>query len=110
MFCSVRIRVAEKARIDGYFPDLVRPKAAAIGPQIEDTFAKAYRAGVTIAFGTDSGVSAHGDNAQEFGLMVVGGMPPMEAIQAATTVAAELLDDPQSISRKLPRRSTWGHI
>jgi imidazolonepropionase-like amidohydrolase len=83
--------VAEKAEIDGFFPDLVRPKAAAIGPQIRDTFAKAYKAGVKIAFGTDSGVSAHGDNAQEFGLMVAGGMPPMETIQAATIVAAELL-------------------
>ena len=83
--------VAAKAEIDGYFPELVRPKAAAIGPQIKETFAKAYRAGVTIAFGTDSGVSAHGDNAQEFGLMVAGGMPPMEAIQSATVVAAELL-------------------
>jgi imidazolonepropionase-like amidohydrolase len=83
--------VAEKAEIDGFFPDLVRPKAAAIGPQIRDTFAKAYKAGVKIAFGTDSGVSAHGDNAEEFGLMVAGGMPPMEAIQAATIVAAELL-------------------
>jgi imidazolonepropionase-like amidohydrolase len=83
--------VADKAEIDGFFPDLVRPKAAAIGPQIRDTFAKAYRAGVKIAFGTDSGVSAHGDNAQEFGLMVAGGMPPMETIQAATIVAAELL-------------------
>ena len=83
--------VAEKAEIDGYFPELVRPKAAAIGPQIKETFAKAYRAGVRIALGTDSGVSAHGDNAQEFSLMVEGGMPPIEAIQAATTIAAELL-------------------
>jgi imidazolonepropionase-like amidohydrolase len=83
--------VAEKAAIDGYFPELVRPKAAAIGPEIKDTFANAYKAGVKIAFGTDSGVSAHGDNAQEFGLMVEGGMPAMEAIQAATARAAELL-------------------
>lgn len=83
--------VAEKAKIDGYFPELVRPKAAAIGPKIKDTFAYAYTAGVKIAFGTDTGVSAHGDNAQEFGLMVEGGMPAMEAIQAATVRAAELL-------------------
>ena len=83
--------VAEKSQIDGYFPELVRPKAAAIGPQIRDTFAKAYQSGVTIAFGTDSGVSAHGDNAQEFALMVAGGMPPMDAIRSATMTAAELL-------------------
>ncbi|MCH8308549.1 MAG: amidohydrolase family protein [Proteobacteria bacterium] len=83
--------VAEKAKIDGFFPDLVRPKAAAIGPVIKSTFAKAYKAGVPIVFGTDSGVSAHGDNAREFALMVEGGMPPMEAIQSATSVAAKFL-------------------
>ena len=84
--------VAEKAKIDGFFPELVRPKAAAIGPIIKDTFARAYRAGVPIVFGTDTGVSAHGDNAQEFALMVEGGMPPMEAIKSATSVAADFLD------------------
>jgi imidazolonepropionase-like amidohydrolase len=84
--------VAEQAKIDGFFPELVRPKAAAIGPIIKETFAKAYKAGVPIVFGTDTGVSAHGDNAQEFALMVEGGMPPMEAIRSATSVAAEFLD------------------
>jgi imidazolonepropionase-like amidohydrolase len=84
--------VAEKSAIDGFFPELVRPKAAAIGPIIADTFAKAYRRGVPIVFGTDTGVSAHGDNAQEFALMVAGGMPEMEAIQSATIVAADFLD------------------
>jgi len=83
--------VAEKAKIDGFFPELVRPKAAAIGPVIESTFAAAYKAGVPIVFGTDTGVSAHGDNAQEFALMVEGGMPPMVAIQSATSVAAKFL-------------------
>jgi len=84
--------VAEMATVDGFFPELVRPKAAAIGPLIEDTFARAYRAGVPIVFGTDTGVSAHGNNAVEFALMVKGGMPPMEAIQSATSVAADFLD------------------
>jgi imidazolonepropionase-like amidohydrolase len=83
--------VAEKAQIDGFFPELVRPKAAAIGPLINETFRRAYRAGVPIVFGTDTGVSAHGDNAQEFALMVGAGMPPMEAIKAATSVAARFL-------------------
>ncbi len=89
--------VAEKARIDGFFPDLVRPKAVVIGPVIKSTFAAAYKAGVPIVFGTDSGVSAHGDNAQEFALMVEGGMPAMVAIQSATSVAAKFLriDDTQ---------------
>jgi len=83
--------VAEKAKIDGYFPAVVRPKAAKIGPLIQQTFAEAYEAGVNIAFGTDSGVSAHGDNALEFQYMVEAGMPEAEAIQAATSVAAGIL-------------------
>jgi len=85
------IWVAEKAKIDGYFPEIVRPKAAAIGPQIQKTFAKAYQAGVKIAFGTDSGVAPHGENAKEFQYMVDAGMPAMAAIKSATSVAAELL-------------------
>lgn len=83
--------VADKAKIEGYFPEVVRPKAAAIGPLIHETFGRAYRAGVKIAFGTDSGVSPHGDNAREFELMVAAGMPAMEAIRSATQVTAELL-------------------
>jgi imidazolonepropionase-like amidohydrolase len=83
--------VAEKAKIDGFFHELVRPKAAAIGPLIQQTFANAYKAGIKIAFGTDSGVSAHGDNALEFVLMVEAGMKPIEAIRSATQSAADLL-------------------
>lgn len=83
--------VAEKSKEPGYFPEIVRPKAAAIGPQIRDTFKKAHAAGVKIAFGTDTGVSPHGQNAHEFELMVAGGMPPMKAIQSATLVSAQLL-------------------
>ena len=85
--------VAEKAKIDGYFSEVVRPKAAAIGPVIADTFSRAYRAGVKIAFGTDTGVSPHGDNWQEFVYMVEGGMPADEAIVSATRTAAELLGE-----------------
>lgn len=83
--------VAEKAKDPDYFPAIVRPKAAAIGPVIQATFKKAYAAGVKIAFGTDTGVSPHGENAREFELMVAGGMPAMEAIQCATLRAAQLL-------------------
>jgi imidazolonepropionase-like amidohydrolase len=83
--------VAEMSKIDGFFPELVRPKAATIGPILKQTFAKAYSAGVPIVFGTDSGVSAHGDNAKEFALMVEAGMSPMEAIQSATSTAAKFL-------------------
>ncbi len=83
--------VAEKAKIDGYFPAVVRPKAAAIGPQIQDTFARALKAGVKIAFGTDQGVAPHGDNGHEFVYMVEAGMSPMAAIKAATIEAATLI-------------------
>ena len=90
---SAGMFVGEKAKIDGYFSEVVRPKAAAIGPVIADTFARAYRAGVKIAFGTDTGVSPHGENWKEFIHMVEGGMPVMEAIQSATRTAAELLNE-----------------
>ena len=83
--------VAEKAEIDGYFPALVRPKARLIGPMIQDTFERAWKAGVKIAFGTDSGVGLHGDNADEFIYMVETGMSPADAIRSATLHAAELL-------------------
>ena len=83
--------VAEKAKIDGYYPDIVRPKAARIGAMIQDTAAKAYRNGVKIAFGTDMGVGPHGDNAKEFLYMVEAGMPAAYALQAATIHAAEVL-------------------
>jgi len=87
--------VYEQAQDPDFFPPIVRPKALAVGPQIKATFAKAYKAGVKIMFGTDTGVSAHGNNAREFKLMVAGGMPAMEAIKAATSVPARFigLDD-----------------
>ncbi len=83
--------VGEKAKVKGYFPAVIVPKAAAIGPVIESTFAKAYKRGVRIAFGTDTGVSPHGENGKEFIYMVEGGMPAMETIKSATIVAAEML-------------------
>lgn len=83
--------VAEKSKIDGYFPELVRPKAAAIGPVIQQTFAKAHENGVMVAFGTDCGVSPHGSNGREFALMVEAGMSEMDAIRTATINAAKLL-------------------
>jgi len=83
--------VAEKAKIDNYFPDIVRPKAASVGPQIAATFEKAYKRGVKIAFGTDAGVQAHGTNWREFVYMSENGMPPIETIKAATIETAKLL-------------------
>ena len=84
--------VADKAREPGYYPEIVRPKALAVGPQIQQTFGRAWRACVKIAFGTDAGVFPHGENGREFELMVEAGMPAAEALQTATHNAAQLLD------------------
>ena len=83
--------VAEKAKIKGYYDELVVPKALAIGPQIQSTFAKAYKAGVKIAFGSDAGVYPHGINGKEFAYMNEVGMPVMECIQSATITNASIL-------------------
>ena len=84
--------VEEKAKIEGFYPAIVVPKALAVGPQIQGTFARAYKKGVGIAFGTDAGVFKHGNNGKEFGFMVEAGMPAMETIQSATVTNAMLLN------------------
>jgi imidazolonepropionase-like amidohydrolase len=83
--------VADSAKIPGYYPAIIVPKAISIGSQLQSTFAKAYKAGVKIAFGTDAGVYAHGKNWLEFVYMNEAGMPAVEAIKCATLNAAELL-------------------
>ena len=83
--------VSDKAKIKGFYPEIIVPKALEIGPQIQITFGKAYKKGVKIAFGTDAGVFPHGLNAKEFGYMVEVGMPEMKAIQSATITNAEVL-------------------
>jgi len=88
---SAGIFVGEKAKVRGYLPEVVRPKAELVGAQIRATVAKAVAAGVPIAFGTDAGVGPHGDNGKEFGYLVEAGMTPMEAIRAATSSAAKVL-------------------
>jgi imidazolonepropionase-like amidohydrolase len=84
--------VYDKAQEPGYFNELVRPKALAVGPQIQDTFGRAWRAGLTIMFGTDCGVCEHGTNAREFAYMTEAGMPAMAAIKSATMVPAKYLE------------------
>lgn len=83
--------VADNAKIDGYYPDIIVPKALEIGPKIQDTFARAYKKGVGILFGTDAGVFFHGENGREFGYMVEAGMPAIKAIQSATITPAIIL-------------------
>lgn len=83
--------VEEKAKVKGFYPEIVVPKALAVGPQIQGTFGRAYKKGVKIAFGTDAGVFKHGKNGKEFGYMVEAGMPVIETIQSATITNAALL-------------------
>ncbi len=83
--------VAKQAKIKGYYPDIVVPKALAVGPQIKKTFAKAHKKGVKIAFGTDAGVFPHGENAKEFQYMIESGMTALEALQSATLTNANIL-------------------
>jgi imidazolonepropionase-like amidohydrolase len=83
--------VEANAKIEGYYPAVIVPKALAIGPKIQQTFADAHKAGVKIAFGTDAGVFNHGENGKEFGYMVEVGMKPMDAIKSATMESAKLL-------------------
>ena len=91
--------VEEKAKVKGFYPDIVVPKALAVGPQIQGTFARAYKKGVGIAFGTDAGVFKHGNNGKEFGYMVEAGMPAMETIQSATITNAKLLKKENEIGQ-----------
>jgi imidazolonepropionase-like amidohydrolase len=83
--------VADSAKKPGFFPPVIAGKALAVGPVIQGTFAKAYKAGVKIAFGTDAGVYAHGKNWMEFVYMTEVGMPALEAIKCATVNGAELI-------------------
>jgi len=83
--------VADSAKIKGYYHPLIVPKAIETGGLIQEAFAKAYKAGVNIAFGTDAGVFPHGYNAKEFQYMVEAGMPMAEALKIATVVNASIL-------------------
>ncbi len=65
-----------------------RAKALQVGPLMHEMAKRAHEGGVKIAFGTDSGVSKHGENAREFALLVEAGMTPMEAIRSATVMGA----------------------
>lgn len=89
--------VSDKAKVKGFYPEIIVPKALAIGPKIQNTFRKAYKKGVGIAFGTDAGVYDHGKNGKEFGYMVEAGMPAMETIQAATITNAKILKEEDTI-------------
>ncbi|KPF81368.1 Xaa-Pro dipeptidase [Brevundimonas sp. AAP58] len=85
-----------------FFTPAQTAKALEAGPRMLDMARRAHAGGVQIAFGTDSGVSAHGNNAQEFALLVRAGMTPLEAIRSATVVAAEHLQLSNEAGRIAP--------
>ena len=85
------VTVAEYAKKSDFLTPAQRAKSLQVGPLMQAAFKRAYDGGVKIAFGTDTGVSVHGQNAKEFALMVGVGMPPAEALKAATVNAADLL-------------------
>lgn len=91
----------EQAR-KGLLPPAVIPKAEEAAAAAFASHSKAYAAGVKVAFGTDSGVSRHGDNAQEFAMMVRAGMSPAMALKTATLNAAEALGRANSIGSIAP--------
>ncbi|NIJ35908.1 imidazolonepropionase-like amidohydrolase [Sphingopyxis panaciterrae] len=80
--------VSEQAETADWMPDAVRAKARTVGPLMVDALRRAHEGGVKIAFGTDSAVSKHGENAREFALMVEAGLTPLDTIRAATVWAA----------------------
>lgn len=80
-----------------FFTDAIKEKANAASAASKTNFSQAVRAGVKIAFGTDTGVTKHGENADEFAYMVENGMTPMQAIFAATVAAADLIDKSDSL-------------
>ncbi len=75
-----------------FFTEAIKAKARAASAGSKASFRKAYEGGVRIAFGTDSGVTRHGANAEEFAVMVAAGMSEMDAIQSATVAAAQLIE------------------
>lgn len=80
--------VAQQAETADWMTDNQRAKSRQVGPEMLEMARRAHEGGVNIAFGTDSGVSAHGDNAREFELYVMAGMTAMEAITTATVNAS----------------------
>ncbi|MFC4690997.1 amidohydrolase family protein [Dokdonia genika] len=84
--------VAAKAKVKGYYPDIIIPKIEKVNTTLKKTFTMVAKSGVNIAFGTDAGVFPHGENAKEFRYMVDYGWSPMFSIQSATITNGKLLD------------------
>jgi imidazolonepropionase-like amidohydrolase len=104
MLVGAKVYEHAKAHPEDLNPSTVE-KALTVTPHMIKNLHDAYAAGVKIAFGTDTfGMSNHGQNAQEFAIMVRTGMTPMDAIVAATSSAADLIGDAQDIGSIQPGR------
>jgi len=104
MLVGARVEQHARAHPEDLNPSTAE-KALEIAPMLRRNLHDAYAAGVKVAFGTDTfGMSAHGENAQEFAIMVASGMTPMDAILAATRNAADLIGDPADIGSIQPGR------
>ena len=90
---------------NNFFTPAQSAKALQAGPMMVDMLRRAHQGGVKVAFGTDTGVSAHGDNAYEFVLLTQAGLTPLEAIQAATVNAADHLQLSAVAGRLTPGHS-----
>ncbi len=93
---------------DSFLTPPQRAKAAEVGPRMLEMAQRALEGGVKIAFGTDTGVSAHGDNAKEFALLVEAGMSPKEAIIAATLSSADNMGKADKLGSLEPGK--WGDL
>ena len=89
--------VREEVLNNPNMPKAIADKVEVVAPKMEASFKLALKNNVKIAFGTDSGVSRHGDNAKEFELLVKYGMTPKQAIKSATVEAAKLLGQSESL-------------
>ncbi len=89
--------VMEMAKTSNFMTQAIKDKAIRVGGDMQGNFSKAYKAGVKVAYGTDSGVSKHGTNAEEAVLLVEAGMTEMDVIKSATVNTADLLDMSDSI-------------
>jgi len=85
------VHMGEESEINDQIPPFIVAKINQVIPVVEESFRRAVKENVNIAFGTDSGVSKHGTNAREFELMVKYGLGPEESIKTATVNAADLL-------------------
>jgi len=89
--------VVEMAKNSDFMSPAIKDKAIKVGGDMQGNLGRSYKAGVNIAFGTDSGVSQHGTNAYEAVLMVEAGMSPMDVLKSATVNGADLLGMSKSI-------------